>query len=145
MITPISYPSLNSRCLLVDTGPLLSLANSRDSQNGVAKTILSKIKKQRYSLLITKVTIYEAYTRILYDVGWDQAIAFLDDIYSSNMLIEPISSDDEKAAEDLLRKYKHMDISYIDALNFAVMLRLKYLYAFTFDNDYLILGFQKFF
>jgi len=89
-------------------------------------------------------TIFEAYTRILYDIHWRKAIEFLDDVSSSNIVIERVNETDEQEAEKILRKYKNSKISFVDALNFAVMLRLKFLYAFTFDSDFLTVGFIPF-
>lgn len=140
----LNLPKISTQTILLDTGAILSLLDNRDSKHLEAKILLQKIKTQRLSLLITNATIFEAYTRILYDIHWQKAIEFLDDISSSNIIIEKIDEVDEKEAEKLLRKYKNSKISFVDALNFAVMLRLKFLYAFTFDSDFLTVGFIPF-
>lgn len=140
----LNLPKISTQTVLLDTGAVLSLLDNRDSKHSEAKSLLQKIKKQKLNLLITNSTIFEAYTRILYDIHWQKAIEFLDDISSSNIIIERISEADEKEAEKILRKYKDSKISFVDTLNFAVMIRLKFLYAFTFDTDFLIVGFIPF-
>ena len=140
----LNLPKISTQTVLLDTGAVLSLVDSRDSKHSEAKKILQKIKRQKLKLLITNTTIFEAYTRILYDIHWKKAIDFLDAIANSNIVVERIRDTDEKEAEKILRKYKDSEISFVDALNFAVMMRLKFLYAFTFDSDFLIVGFVPF-
>ena len=140
----LNLPKISTQTVLLDTGPVLSLIDNRDSRHSEAKALLKKIKDQKLNLLITNTTFYEAYTRILYDTHWQKAVEFLDDIAGSNIIVEQITETDEKEAEKILRKYKNSKISFVDALNFAVMLRLKFLHAFTFDSDFLIVGFILF-
>lgn len=140
----LNLPKISTQTVLLDTGAVLSLLDNQDSRHTEAKTLLQKIKSQRLGLLITNVTIFEAYTRILYDIHWQKAVEFLNDIANSNIIVERISETDEKEAEKILRKYKNAEISFVDALNFAVMIRLKFLYAFTFDSDFLTVGFIPF-
>lgn len=136
----LNLPKISTQTVLLDTGAVLSLLDNRDSKHSEAKNILQKIKGKKLKLLITNTTIFEAYTRILYDIHWQKALEFLDDISNSNIVVERINDSDEKEAEKILRKYKNSKISFVDALNFAVMIRLKFLYAFTFDSDFLIVG-----
>ncbi|MEK7112350.1 MAG: PIN domain-containing protein [Patescibacteria group bacterium] len=140
----LNLPKVSTKTVLLDTGAILSLLDSRDSKHFEAKSLLQKIKSQKLNLLITNTTIFEAYTRILYDIHWQKAIEFLDDISSSNIIKERVNEIDEREAEKMLRKYKNTEISFVDALNFAVMLRLKFLYVFTFDKDFLTVGFIPF-
>ena len=140
----LNLPKISTQTVLLDTGAILSLLDNRDSKHSEAKSLLQKIKNQKLNLLITNTTIFEAYTRILYDIHWRKAIEFLDDVSSSNIVIERVNETDEQEAEKILRKYKNSKISFVDALNFAVMLRLKFLYAFTFDSDFLTVGFIPF-
>lgn len=144
MVVNVGLPTISTKILLVDTGPLLALANTRDSLHLQSKFLLKQIKNERKSLLITNTTIYECYTRILYDVGWSLAINFLNDLETSDILIEIITQEDENEAKSILKKYKNSKISFVDALNFAVMKRKGYLYAFTYDRDFLVVGFLQY-
>jgi predicted nucleic acid-binding protein len=138
----LNYPQVTSRSLLLDTGPIKSLCDPQESLYIDAKLILEKIILNRLSLVITNATIYEAYTRILYDLYWRKAIEFLDNLAVSGIQIENVTSQDEIEAVKILKKYKNRKISYIDALNFAVMKRLRLFYAFTWDvGDYCSVGF----
>lgn len=141
MFTGVGLPTVSTRTILIDTGPLLALANTRDSLHLQTQILLKQIKDERKSLLITNTTIYECYTRILYDVGWRLAINFLNDLETSDILIELITQEDEAEAKLILKKYKNSEISFVDALNCAVMKRKGYLYAFSYDKDFLIVGF----
>lgn len=141
-----NFPTLFKNIILLDSGPLFSLAKAdhNDTSYNNAKNILNKIKLNKINLLITNVTIFESYTRILYDLGWNKAISFLKDLEQSDLAVERITEEDELEAKNILNKYKFAKISFVDALNFAVMKRKKFLYAFTFDKDFLIVGFQMF-
>jgi predicted nucleic acid-binding protein len=144
MVANIGLSTVSTKIILVDTGPLLALANTKDSLHLQSKFLLKQIKDERKSLLITNTTIYECYTRILYDVGWRLAINFLNDLETSDILIELITQEDESEAKSILNRYKNSKISFVDALNFAVMKRKGYLYAFTYDKDFLIVGFLQY-
>lgn len=142
----LNLPKISTQqTILLDTCVIFSLLDSRDSKHIEAKSLLQKIKDEKLNLLVTNVTIFESYTRILYDLGWQKAIEFLDDIHSSNIIIERVNQIDEQEAEKILKKYKKCEISFVDALNCAVMFRLKFLCAFTFDSDFQIVGFTPFF
>ncbi|MEK7534766.1 MAG: PIN domain-containing protein [Patescibacteria group bacterium] len=144
MVANIGLSTVSTKTLLIDTGPLLALANNKDSSHNQTKLLLKRIKLEKKVLLITNTTVYECYTRILYDVGWTAAIGFLNDLENSDMLIELITQEDEKEAKSILNKYKNSKISFVDALNFAVMKRKGYLYAFTYDKDFSIVGFIQY-
>jgi len=79
--------TLYARAILVDTGAFLALANGSDINHQAAVDCLKTISKHRLPLFVTLPTIYESYSRFLFDLGQESANRFLDSIYDGSMNI----------------------------------------------------------
>ncbi|HLF18998.1 MAG TPA: PIN domain-containing protein [Candidatus Omnitrophota bacterium] len=129
--------------ILLDTAALYAIADSRDKYHSKAVSFLNQIQKSSQPLFISNVTIYEAYRLILHRLDIKKALFFLEEIFDGSIRIEYITTADERIARDCLKKYDDQPFSFVDALNFAVMGRIKIAKVFTFDSHFNIIGFEQ--
>jgi predicted nucleic acid-binding protein len=135
--------SLYTRAVLLDTGAMLALANSKDSHHREALQCLNAITRQRLPVFITIPTIYEAHRRILFDLGQQAARRFLDQIYDGSINLERTVDEDEQEARRLIETYAALKLTLTDAVNMAVMVRLGIAVVFSFDRHFLQAGFIR--
>jgi len=67
-------------------------------------------------------------------LGRQRGIELLQEMYEGSYTIERVIEDDEEQARRYLSDFQDQDISYVDALNWSVMLRRGISKAFTFDR-----------
>jgi predicted nucleic acid-binding protein len=132
---------LYSKAVLLDTGALFALADSRDGRHDEAVDCLNCLQRDSCSLFISNVTIYEAYRLILHELGIARALGFLENIFDGSVKIEYITQFDEDNARNYLEKYNDQPFTFVDALNFVVMKKIKIFKVFTFDRHFNIIGF----
>ena len=132
--------SIYSHAVLVDTGAFLALENPREDRHQVAKDCLDEIERHHLPLIVSLPTIFESYSRILYVVGERKARIFLHNIYDGSLNITRTTVEDEVAAMVMLEKFADPDISFVDAVNMALMIRLGIQVCFTFDHHFLRAG-----
>lgn len=126
---------------MIDTGILKAIIDDRDGRHDEAEFFFGEIRSRGFQILITNATIFESYSRILYDCGFNKAKYFIQNLSKwSNNTIRVTEEDEQKSINHLLR-YDH-DLSYIDALTFSVMLRLGIDKIFSFDRHFTYPGFN---
>jgi len=133
--------SVYARCIIIDTGVIKALIDDRDGRHGEAQFYYEQIRSRDFEILITNTTIYECYTRIMYDLGFQKAIDFLQNTSDWIDRIIRVTEEDDKDSIDHLLRFDE-DLSYVDALNFSVMLRLGINKAFSFDRHFTFPGFE---
>jgi len=128
--------------LLVDTGAWYALADMSDRHHNEAVEIYPKLLSSNLPLKTTNLIIAETYILIRRGIGYQAAIAFLENIDSSPRVIKiyPDSILEEKA-ESILRQYQDQDFSYTDAVSFVVMKQYGIAEAFSFDKHFVTAGF----
>jgi predicted nucleic acid-binding protein len=124
------------RQVLVDTGAWYALADRQDANHEAAVAIQSVIVAQRPRLFTTNFIIDETYTLLRTRLTQSAAVRFLDYLRASTVAIVRISTTDESAAEDLLRRFIDKRFSYTDATSFVVIEKLGIATAFTFDRNF---------
>ena len=129
--------------VLVDTGPLYALADSADGRHLDARECLRKISTYRLPLYVTTLTIAECHRLILYQLGIQRGLNFLNNVYDGSINIIRLDTDDEDEARGMLQKYQDQSISFTDAGSLAAMKRLGIIKAFSFDWHFDILGFYR--
>ncbi len=135
--------SVYKRAVLIDTGPLYAVVDTNDGRNDEATACLREISDHRIPLYITNLTIAECHRLILQKLGIDRGLEFLEMIYDGRVnIVRKEPSDDQKAIE-LLQRYPDQDITFTDAISFAVMIRLGIIKAFSFDRHFDILNFLR--
>jgi predicted nucleic acid-binding protein len=132
---------LYTKGVLLDTGALYALVDSRDAHHAEAVNCLDSLQKESHPLFISNVTIYEAYRLILHRLGIPKALEFLERVFDGSVQIEYITQDDENVARDYLNKYDDQPFTFVDALNFVIMGRVQIFKVFTFDGHFNIIGF----
>ena len=135
--------SLYAKAVIIDTGALIALANSRDSNHSEASKCLKLIAKNHFPLYISIPTIYESQRRILFDLGQIASNFFLNRVYDGSLNIERTMDEDEQQARTLINKYDALELTLTDAVNMSVMMRLGIATAFSFDRHYLQAGFIR--
>lgn len=143
-ISPIPH-SIFERAGLIDTSAIYALYDNTDWNHEAASDCLQQISEAALSLHITTPTIFESHRRILQGLGRQRGIELLQEIYEGSYTIERLTEDDEEQARRYLIDFQDQDISYVDALNWSVMLRRGISKAFTFDRrHYSLMGFMGF-
>jgi uncharacterized protein len=136
--------SIYSYSILVDTGAFLARVKRDDQNHRLASETFVGLRETAWPLLVSRPTLWEAYTRIRYDVDYGEAQALLAFVEENVEIVEFEVSDDAIARE-WLRQFPWVRLSFVDALNFAIMDRLGVRAVFTFDvNDYSMRGFEVF-
>jgi len=87
--------------------------------------------------------IYEAYKRLLFDMGWAEARRFLKSILSGQYNVVRTIEEDEKTADVLIERYKALNLTLTDATSMALMTRLGIAKSFSFDQHFLQAGFIR--
>lgn len=125
---------------LIDTSAAVALINNKDGRHEEA-TLFMEIETG-VRLAAVDVTAHETFTRLRYDTSVDGGLKGFDLLRSGNIQTVSFEPQDEIAARELVLKYHEHRISFHDALSAAVMLRLGIYKIFTFDRDFLVLGFE---
>lgn len=130
--------------VFIDTGAFIAMAFKKDSKHGAAKKIFEEIGN-KYPQITTNMVISEAYTFLRYEVNYHTAISFLKSVKRAEEYgyLEIIYTNRkiESKAFGLLEKFKDQDLSYTDAVSFAIILQSERIQdIFTFDHHFYITG-----
>jgi len=133
---------MDRNTLFVDTGAWYALADSSDQYHDEAVKIYPKLLGNYHPLKTTNLIVAETHILIRRCIGYQAAIAFLENIASSPRVVK-IYSDSmlEERAESILRQYQDQNFSYIDAVSFVVMKQYGITEAFSFDKHFVTAGF----
>ena len=127
----------------MDTGAFVALIDDTDPQHVIAKSCIGDIKSKKYPIYVSNVTIVETHKRVLFDLGYRPAFAFLTDVYSGRFNILRLIKEDECEAKRIIEVFSDQKFTLADAINFSLMKRKGILKAFAFDKHYSIFGFEK--
>lgn len=125
---------------LIDTSAAIAFLDEREAHHKAAKVFFEN--PHNLTWVSVDVTAHEAFTRVRYGGDYLKAIKAFDFLRSMPVRHVTFELDDEKKALEILQKYSDHKLSFHDALCAAVMLRHGIYKIFTFDKDFLILGFQ---
>jgi predicted nucleic acid-binding protein len=130
--------------LFVDTSAWVALVNGKDENHQKAAAIYPSLLSKYRSVTTTNLVLSETYILLLRRVGYEPAIHFIEKLRSSPRVIKVISSEAlETRAIQLLHKYSDQEISYTDAVSFALMENHKIRKAFCFDRHFIVAGFEN--
>jgi len=119
--------------LLIDTSAIIAILNKRDENHSVALQLIKLAQAKRLKFYLTNFLVGEIYATLLTRVGAHAARKWLLD---NDIPIIRVTSADESKARMILFKYTDKNFSYVDATSFAVMERLQYDVAFSFDEHF---------
>ena len=130
--------------VFVDTSAWIAIINPRDKYHLAATKFYSDVLTKKRRLLISNLIVAETYTNLLWKLGHHKAIFFLD-IIEQSPSVHCIWSDQtmEAQARDILRRYDDQDLSYTDAVSFALMQQRELAEAFAFDRHFSVVGFTQ--
>lgn len=137
------HRTIYEKSVFVDTGAFVALIDGDDPKHAIAKSCIENIRSQKYPIFVSNVTIIETHKRVLFDLGYKQAFAFLVDIYSGRFNILRLTKEDEYEAKRIIEVFSDQSFTFADAINFSLMKRKGILKAFAFDKHYSIFGFEK--
>jgi predicted nucleic acid-binding protein len=128
--------SAQERSAFVDSSAFLATIDRRDANRADALGLLHKLATGRYRQITTNAIVFECHALVLARMGRDVAEQFLDGLDESATTIVRVTEDDERAAREIIRRYRDKAFSFTDALSFTVIERLGIRYAFTYDRHF---------
>jgi len=126
---------------MIDTGPLISLYDKKDSRRKKVKKAIQDMQKAGYPFFITMLTIAETQRRILFDINYVTALDFLDVITDGSINLIRYDKNDFTSAIDIIKRYTDQKITLTDAVNMAIMKRLGIIKVLSYDRHFSILNF----
>ena len=126
----------------MDTGAFVAIADDQDGHHDQAVACLHEVAAERLPVLVSGPTVYETHRR-LFDVGLPRARQFLDSVLDGSMTLVDAIPDDVLQGLGIIDRFVDRAISLTDAVNMAIMLRLGIGQVFSFDDDFLMVGFLR--
>ena len=122
--------------VFVDTSAFYALTDKGNLCHEEAAAFARGLAESGTPLLTTSLVRAEAYGLVLLRLGRRKAQAFLAGLRLSATRVVHSSEADEKTAEAILSQYDDQDFSYVDAVSFSVIKRLRIRRVFAFDTHF---------
>jgi predicted nucleic acid-binding protein len=136
--------SIYERAVLFDSSAFVSIIDRNDRNHVSAKECLVELRRLKYPLYVTTLTISESHRRILQigNIDRTEIVSFLEGIYDGSFnIIRPTIEDDLRAI-GYIRRFADQLLTLTDTVSMAVMARLGLRKVFAYDWHFGILGFQ---
>lgn len=130
--------TLRDNIALIDTSAALALWDNHETLHARTKLFFAECSLDWAAV---DLTAHETFTRLRSRTDVSRGFKGFD-FLRTDLTVINFQRDDEARARSILTKYGDHRISYHDAICAAVMLRSGIYKIFTFDRDFLILGFQ---
>jgi len=129
--------------MFVDTGAFFARYRVDDDHHVSAVEGWKKIALMRRPCVTTSFVVAETITLLSREFGSLIAAERARTIYASHAItvINP-SEEDQLLAIDLLERYAHQRIYFVDCISFVIMRRQKLKTAFGFDRHFQMAGFS---
>uniref|UniRef100_A0A7C2E2W1 Ribonuclease VapC n=1 Tax=Ammonifex degensii TaxID=42838 RepID=A0A7C2E2W1_9THEO len=119
--------------VFVDSSAVAALLLENDRNHRAAVGVLRRLTEAKAELVLSNFIVAETYDLLAVRAYPAKAREwFLANTWS----VERISARDEKKAREIIEKYTDKDFSYTDATSFALMERLGFDAAFTYDRHF---------
>ncbi len=125
--------------LFVDTSAWYAAADSSDSSNAIARTILSRGER----LVTTDQVLVETWILLRYRMHRSAAVHFWEGLRAGVAAIECVTTADLEVAWTIGQAFPDQDFSIVDRTSFAVMQRLGIRRAATFDDDFAVFRYGR--
>jgi predicted nucleic acid-binding protein len=122
------------RAVLADTGPLYAAADPDDAHHQRSHRELKRIARDKREVIVAYPTLAEAYTLVLYRLGKEAALSWLDDVRSGVALINPTPEDYQEAMKKVLA-FPDQPITLFDA-TLAVLCSRLGAEVWTYDHHF---------
>lgn len=123
--------------VLVDSSAIAALILRNDRRHPEAVQALRYFTGNGAELVLTNFIVAETYNLLAARAYPAKAREWL---LTNTWPVERVSAGDEKEASRILEKYADKDFSYTDATSFALMARLCFDLAFTYDRHFIQYG-----
>jgi uncharacterized protein len=131
-----------AREVFVDSSGWYAMIDADDRHHPAAVRQIRRLTQRRRLLISTNHVIGETYTLLRKRLGFRLAQAFLQYVRTDPSIQRMFVPEEwENEAERLLAQYGDQVFSYVDAVSFVTMRRLRIQEALAFDHDFLIAGF----
>lgn len=134
--------------VFVDTGAWIATAVSSDNLHSKASQAMKRLVAHRCLLVTSDFVLSETLTRIRYDAGHKQAVAFLARIDAAieagSARLDRIDDATFRAARQTFVDFDDQDFSFVDCTSFALAKSLQIARVFGFDRHFFTMGFQLF-
>lgn len=119
--------------VLVDSSAVAALVLRNDRRHPDAVQALRYFTEKGAELVLTNFVVAETYNLLASRAYPAKAREWL---LTNTWPVERVSEEDEREARRILEKYADKDFSYTDATSFALMARLSFDLAFTYDRHF---------
>ena len=123
-----------SRSVLADTGPLYAAVDPDDQHHKRSQEQLKDLANQGMSVVIAYPILSEAYSLILYRLGFASATNWINDVRAGSSWVNP-SPQDYRDATVLVARYPDQSITLFDATLATLASRLS-LPVWTYDHHF---------
>ncbi|MDE3075618.1 MAG: type II toxin-antitoxin system VapC family toxin [Chloroflexota bacterium] len=131
------------RAVYVDTSGWYALLVERDQNHRAAARQFQALGAERRPLVVTNYVAAETYTLLRVRRGAEAALGFLRRLRATQTVHKVrVEEEWERAAEELLEKYRDHELSYVDATSFVAMRKLALSEVMSFDGDFATAGFR---
>jgi len=120
--------------VMVDTSAWFAAASVGDHNNGRAKQLLRENPRR----ITTDHVLVETWRLIAHRIGWRQAETWLRTVRGGVAKVEIVDDIDIERAVAIGEAFADQRLSIVDRTTFAVMERLRYDRAVSFDDDFLV-------
>ena len=129
--------------IFVDTSAFIALFNKKDQYYHSATTYFKSIQPEHIQLHTSNYIIDETITRIRIMDSHKAAFEFGKHLFASKIFQKHYVNEElEQEAFELFKKYADKKLSFTDCTSFALMKWLGIKQAFTFDDDFIKVGFE---
>ena len=129
--------------IFIDAGAFIAYAIAPDEHHEAVSAAWDRLIEERLRPFTSNLVLSEAFSLIARRGGYEVALRRAREVYSSRTLVilRP-DLDDEMRALAFFEKYADQEISFTDAVSFALMRRHHIEHAFTFDRHFELAGFR---
>ncbi len=117
--------------VLLDTGPILSLADRKDPFHA---SVVAAWQEEEGPFVTTMGVVAEASYLLLKYLGPDSELAFLRSWREGEIRVEPVTEKDLDRVLVILARYRDQGFGFVDAALFALAERLKIRRVLTLDH-----------
>lgn len=128
--------------LYVDSGGWIALLSARDQHHSEADRLFRLAAKHRIPLFTSNLVLAEVHRLLLYRAGARAGAVSLRRVLSSHLVhLECATPVHHAAGLEWLERLSEQQVTYTDAVSFAVMESIQCLKAISFDRHFSLAGF----
>lgn len=128
--------------VFVDTSAWVGFFSERDQYHEKASREMDRLGAQGRWLMTSDYVMAETITRMRQQVGLGEALKAWEELERGESVgLVEVSSAHRTEAREILRKYRQLPLSAVDAVSIVIMRGMGVQEVFTFDDDFRKAGF----